>query len=86
MVELADGGTVFLDEVGEMSLDMQTKLLRFIETGELRRVGEDRIRKIDVRIISATNRELENEISRLLVLREGDLIDPKLLEGDTRFL
>lgn len=54
--ELADGGTLFLDEVGEMDLSLQSKLLRFLQTGSISRVGETAIRKIDVRVICATNR------------------------------
>jgi two-component system repressor protein LuxO len=55
--ELADGGTLFLDEICEMDLALQTKLLRFIQTGEVRRVGDTRIRKVDVRFVCATNRD-----------------------------
>ena len=59
LLEMADGGTVLLDEVGEMSLRMQTLLLRFVESGEIQRVGsEGRQKNVDVRIISATNRDL----------------------------
>jgi len=58
LFEVADAGTLFLDEVGEMSPGMQGKLLRILQTGELRRVGAERIRKVDVRIIAATNRDL----------------------------
>ncbi|MBJ3784810.1 sigma-54-dependent Fis family transcriptional regulator [Devosia sp. MSA67] len=54
--ELADGGTLFLDEVGEMDLSLQSKLLRFLQTGTISRVGETAPRKIDVRVICATNR------------------------------
>ncbi|HTM77982.1 MAG TPA: sigma-54 dependent transcriptional regulator [Devosia sp.] len=54
--ELADGGTLFLDEIGEMDLSLQSKLLRFLQTGTLSRVGEAGIRKVDVRVICATNR------------------------------
>lgn len=59
--ELADGGTLFLDEVGEIPLDMQAKLLRVLQEGEIERIGEERTRKIDVRIIAATNRHLRAE-------------------------
>jgi len=59
--ELADGGTLFLDEVGEIPLDMQAKLLRVLQEGEIERIGEERTRKIDVRIIAATNRNLRAE-------------------------
>ncbi len=58
LVELANGGTLFLDEIGEISAVFQPKLLRFIQTGEFRRVGGNKILKSDVRIISATNRRL----------------------------
>jgi PAS domain S-box-containing protein len=63
LIETADGGTLFLDEVGEMPLSLQVKLLRFLEEGECRRVGETKTRKFDVRIISATNRDLEEAVS-----------------------
>lgn len=59
--ELADGGTLFLDEVGEIPLDMQAKLLRVLQEGEVERIGEERTRKIEVRIIAATNRNLRAE-------------------------
>ncbi|HEY9012939.1 MAG TPA: sigma-54 dependent transcriptional regulator [Devosia sp.] len=54
--ELADGGTLFLDEIGEMDLSLQSKLLRFLQTGMVTRVGEASTRKVDVRVICATNR------------------------------
>ena len=54
--ELADGGTLFLDESGEMDLSLQSKLLRFLQTGTLSRVGEGTVRRVDVRVICATNR------------------------------
>jgi DNA-binding NtrC family response regulator len=62
-LQLADGGTVFLDEVGEMSLRMQATLLRFLESGEIQPVGEARPRTIDVRIICATNRNLPERVA-----------------------
>ena len=62
LIEEADGGTLFLDEVGEIPLSVQVKLLRFLQEGETRRVGETKVRKFDVRIISATNRNLEEAI------------------------
>jgi transcriptional regulator with GAF, ATPase, and Fis domain len=58
LFEIADGGTLFLDEVGEMSPGMQGKLLRVLQEGEIRRVGAERTRKVDVRIVAATNRDL----------------------------
>jgi len=58
LFELADGGTLFLDEVGEIPLSMQPKLLRVLETGEFRRVGGTETLRADVRIVSATNRDL----------------------------
>jgi len=57
--ELADGGTIFLDEIGEMSSDMQTKLLRVLENGTFRRIGGKKEMQVDVRVITATNRNLE---------------------------
>jgi len=62
--ELADGGTVFLDEIGDMSADMQVKLLRVLQTGEVNRVGEHKPISVDVRIIAATNVQLRNEVDR----------------------
>ncbi len=59
--ELADGGTLFLDEVGEIPLEMQAKFLRVLQESEFERVGDDRTRRVDVRIVAATNRNLEAE-------------------------
>ena len=61
--ELADGGTLFLDEVTEMDLGLQAKLLRFVQTGSLRRVGGSETRRVDVRIVSATNRDAFAEVA-----------------------
>ncbi len=61
--EYASGGTVFLDEIGELSPELQPKLLRVLEKREIRRVGSNQMRNIDVRIISATNRRLQNEVN-----------------------
>lgn len=60
--EEANNGTVFLDEIGEMSLELQAKLLRILETGELMKVGDSKTTKVNVRIIAATNRDLQKEI------------------------
>lgn len=62
LCETADGGTLFLDEIGEMSLGIQAKLLRFLQEGEFYRIGGKRSIKVDVRVISATNRDLEKEV------------------------
>lgn len=64
LVEMADNGTLFLDEIGEMPLSIQVKLLRFLESGEFRRVGDTRLRRVDVRIVAATNRDLKKEINQ----------------------
>ena len=60
--ELANNGTIFLDEIGDMPMDLQSKLLRVIQDGEFERLGSPRTIKVDVRIIAATNRNLEEEI------------------------
>lgn len=62
--ELADGGTVFLDEIGELNIELQPKLLRVLESRTVRRVGGDRAIPIDVRVIAATNRNLEAEVKK----------------------
>ena len=64
LVEIADGGTLFLDEVGDISPLIQPKLLRFVQSGELRRVGGNIVLKADVRIISATNKNLVEEVKQ----------------------
>lgn len=58
----ADGGTLFLDEIGEIPIELQSKLLRVLQEGEFERVGEEKTRKVDVRIIGATNRNLQVEV------------------------
>ncbi|MGD0858184.1 MAG: sigma-54 dependent transcriptional regulator [Terracidiphilus sp.] len=60
-IEAADGGTLFLDEIGEMPLALQAKLLRFVECGELQRVGDNETLKVDVRIVAATHRPLAQD-------------------------
>jgi DNA-binding NtrC family response regulator len=62
LFELADGGTVFLDEIGDMEMGMQAKLLRFLEDRSFRRIGGGRVFSVDVRIISATNKDLQKSI------------------------
>ncbi|MFO7802141.1 MAG: sigma 54-interacting transcriptional regulator, partial [Desulfovermiculus sp.] len=64
--EVANGATLFLDEIGELPLELQPKLLRVIESGEFERLGSSKSQKVDVRVISATNRNLEEEV------RKGD--------------
>src|SRR5437016_5709689 len=64
LLEAADGSTLFLDEVGDMPLEMQVKLLHFLEQGRFRRVGSTRDQNADVRVIAATNRHLPDEIER----------------------
>lgn len=61
LFEEADRGTIFLDEIGELPLAMQARLLRFLEAGEVRRLGENKTRLVDVRVIAATNRRLDDE-------------------------
>jgi DNA-binding NtrC family response regulator len=65
LIEVANGGTLFLDELGELDKSMQVKLLRFLESGEVRRVGESEAFHVDVRIVCATNRDLQQ------MVREG---------------
>ena len=60
--ELADGATLFLDEIGELPLELQSKLLRVLQEGEFERLGSSQTRKVDVRIIAATNRNLKSEV------------------------
>jgi transcriptional regulator with GAF, ATPase, and Fis domain len=60
--QLADNGTLFLDEIGEIPLALQSKLLRVLQEGEFERIGEDTSRKVDVRVLAATNRDLAQEV------------------------
>ena len=62
--ELADGGTLFLDEIGELPLSIQAKMLRVLQSGEIQRVGDDRHIKVDVRVVAATNRDLQQEVTK----------------------
>jgi len=62
LFELADGGTLFLDEIGDASSSVQSRLLRVLQEGELRRVGDGRVRHVDVRIVAATHRDLAAEV------------------------
>jgi DNA-binding NtrC family response regulator len=66
LAEIADGGTLFLDEIGELPISFQAKLLRFLETGEIRRVGGTKDINLNVRILCATNRELDKLVERKL--------------------
>ncbi len=62
LIEEADAGTFFLDEVGDLSLQLQAKLLRLLQEKEIRRIGENRVRSVDTRFISATNKDIEKEV------------------------
>ena len=63
LFEVADGGTIFLDEIGELPITMQAKLLRVLETGDIRRLGSNQSKRVDVRVICATHRDLEKMVS-----------------------
>jgi DNA-binding NtrC family response regulator len=70
LVEAAHGGTLFLDEVGELPADVQVTLLRFLESGEYLRLGDTQVRRADVRVIAATNRELRGRGAEQLFRRD----------------
>lgn len=85
--ELADGGTIFLDEIGELPLSAQVKFLRILENGEFLRVGSSIPRKVDVRVIAATNKDLEGEVRHkrfradlFFRLRSVNIVVPPLRE------
>src|SRR5262249_5997076 len=63
LLESADGGTIFLDEIGELPLEMQVKLLRVLNDGKVQRLGASKPRELDVRFVAATNRDLKAEIA-----------------------
>lgn len=66
LFEAADGGTVFLDEIGDMPAQLQARILRVVQENEIKPLGETRVKKVDVRIVSATNRDLRNAIAKEL--------------------
>ena len=95
LFEIADGGTLFLDEVGDMSLSMQKKLLRTLQNGEIRPVGGEKIKKVDVRLVTATNKDMQQAIVNgefredlYYRLNVVNLVSPPLRErgGDIRIL
>lgn len=64
LFEMANGGTVFLDEIGELPLSMQAKLLRVLESGDVRRIGDNQVKQVDVRVVCATHRDLETMVEQ----------------------
>ncbi|MEC9352150.1 MAG: sigma 54-interacting transcriptional regulator, partial [Planctomycetota bacterium] len=64
LIEEADGGTLFLDEISNTTLDLQAKLLRVLQEGEIRKVGENKLRKVDVRILAATNTPIREAVEK----------------------
>ena len=74
--EVADGGTLFLDEIGDMALETQAKILRVLQESELERVGGNQTIKVDVRILAATNQDLEAKVRDGSVPR-GPLLSPE---------
>ena len=75
---------MFLDEIGELPLELQPKLLRALEAREIRRVGETRARKVNVRVVSATNRDLEREVNKAR-FREDLVLPPRRHPGARPF-
>jgi transcriptional regulator with AAA-type ATPase domain len=76
--ELADGGTLFLDEIGNMPARQQSKLLRVLQTGEFQRVGSSKTRRVDVRVVSATNVDIRQEV----ILGFDEWVDDLLAPAD----
>ncbi|MBM2834580.1 MAG: to sigma 54 response regulatory protein [Candidatus Brocadiaceae bacterium] len=62
LFEVADGGTLFLDEIGELAINTQAKLLRVVQSGEIRRIGDNKAINVDTRIIAATHRDIAGEV------------------------
>ncbi len=81
--EIASGGTVFLDEIGDMPLDMQVKLLRVLQTGSICRIGEHKDIDVKVRIIAATNADLQKEVKRKTFQRRPVLQTQCFSDQDT---
>ena len=82
LFEVADGGTLFIDEIGELALGLQAKLLRVLEDGTLRRVGSVKERRVQVRLIAATNRDLSQEVKRKAIPR-GPLLPHQRFNDST---
>ncbi|OGL41825.1 MAG: hypothetical protein A2161_18650 [Candidatus Schekmanbacteria bacterium RBG_13_48_7] len=70
LFEAADGGTIFLDEIGDMPCNLQARILRFLQNGEIKPLGSTRLKKVDVRIISATNIDLKHAIAQKTFQRD----------------
>ena len=76
--ELADGATIFLDEIGELPLELQKKLLRVLQDGEYERLGSAKVMHTDVRVIAATNRDLEADV-RTEAIQKGSMVSPECI-------